>query len=168
MEALSPRPVNLVRVEFDELYARHLCRHSQLGVNGLHLVALFFVWFGVYGVIYWLFRSPWAPIGMATAYLLAVAPSLPVRVILATAVFLALFVLLLLELPLLPVWCYVALIPLFYYLQNWSHRFFHVEHDMTLFKQKYAKGPVLFVILLFYEVPLLLNYLVFGLADWRN
>jgi hypothetical protein len=168
MEALSSRPVNLVRVEFDELYARHLCRHSQFGVNLLHLVALLFVWFGVYGVIYWLCRSPWAPAAMAAAYLMAVAPSLPVRVILVTSGFLCLFVLALLKLPLLPVWCYAALIPIFYYLQNWSHRLFHVEHDMTLFKEKYAKGRVLFVVLLFYEVPLLLNYLVFGRADWRK
>jgi hypothetical protein len=166
MEALSSRPINLVRVEFDELYARHLCRHSQLGVNVLHLLALFFVWLGVYGAVYWLVRTPWVPIGMAVAYLLAVAPSLPPRVILATAVFLALFVLTLLELPLLPIWAYLALIPVFYYFQNWSHKAYHLERDMTLFNQKYTKGRVLFVILLFYEVPLLLNFLLFGRRDW--
>lgn len=166
MEALSSRPVNLVRVEFDELYARHLCRHSQFGVNLLHLVSLFFVWFGVYGAVYWLVRTPWVPIGMAAAYLLAVAPSLPPRIILATAAFLTLFVLSLIELPLLPIWAYLALIPAFYYFQNWSHRVYHVERDMTLFNQKYTKGRVLFVILLFYEVPLLLNFLLFGHRDW--
>lgn len=166
MEALSSRPLNLVRVEFDELYARHLCRHSQLGVNVLHLVALCFVWFGVYGAVYWLVRTPWVPIGMAAAYLLAVAPSLPARVILATAAFLAIFVLSLIELPLLPIWAYLALIPAFYCFQNWSHKVYHVERDMTLFNQKYAKGRVLFVILLFYEVPLLLNFLLFGRRDW--
>ena len=166
MEALSSRPVNVVRVEFDELYARHLCRHSQFGVNLLHLVALFFVWFGVYGAVYWLFRTPWVPVGMAAAYLLAVAPNLPPRVILAVAVFLALFLVALLELPLLPVWAYLALIPIFYVFQNWSHRVYHLERDMTVFKQKYTKGPVLFVILLFYEVPLLLNFLLWGRRDW--
>ena len=37
---------------------------------------------------------------------------------------------------------------------------------MTVFRQKYTKGPVLFVILLFYEVPLLLNFLLWGRRDW--
>jgi hypothetical protein len=32
---------------------------------------------------------------------------------------------------------------------------------MTEFNQKYPKGPTLFVVLMFYEVPTLLNYLVF-------
>ena len=167
MEALSPRPMNLLHVEFDELYARHLCRHSQFGVNGSHLVALAFVWFGVYGAIFWLTRNPWVPITLGFAYLAAIAYNLPPRIFLSTASFVALLVLAVLRLPLLPVWAYLALIPLFYQIQNWSHRVYHLERDMTLFKAKYPKGRVLFVLLLFYEVPLLLNYLLFGRRDWR-
>jgi hypothetical protein len=166
MEALSSRPVNLVRVEFNELYSRHLCRHSQFGVNILHLLALFFVWFGVYGILYRVTRTPWVPVGMAATYVACIAPNLPGRVLVVTALFLALFLLGLLGLPMLPVWGYAALIPVFYVFQNWSHRVYHHERDMTVFKRKYAKGPVLFVLLLFYEVPLLLNYLVFGRSDW--
>jgi hypothetical protein len=37
---------------------------------------------------------------------------------------------------------------------------------MTEFNRKYSKGSVLFIILLFYEVPIVLNYLVFGRKDW--
>jgi hypothetical protein len=166
MEALSPQPINLLRVEFNELYARHLCRHSQFGVNAAHLMALTFVWFGVYGTIYWLTRIPWVPVAMAAAYLAIIAHNLPPRVLLAVASFLALFVFALIRLPLLPIWAYLLMIPVFYQIQNWSHRVYHVERDMTVFKAKYAKGPVLFVMLLFYEVPLLLNFLLFGRRDW--
>jgi len=166
MEALSSQPLNLVRVEFDELYARHLCRHSQLGVNVFHLAALAFVWFGVYGTLYWLTRTPWVPVVMAAAYLAVIAHNLPPRVLVAVATFLALFVLALIRLPLLPIWAYLLMIPVFYQIQNWSHHVYHFERDMTVFKAKYAKGRVLFVILLFYEVPLLLNFLLFGRRDW--
>jgi hypothetical protein len=37
---------------------------------------------------------------------------------------------------------------------------------MTAFNRKYRKGPVLFVLLLFYELPLLLNYLLFDRKNW--
>jgi len=171
METLSPEPMNLLRVDFREIYARHLCRHSQLGINVGHLAALFGVWFGVYGAIYCLMRSPWAPVAMAGAYLLCVAPSLPLRVTCMVAVFLAVLVLALLRIPLLPIWAfwaYLILIPLCYRFQNWNHKVYNLEKDMTLFKQKYAKGRVLFVLLLFYEVPLLINFLVFGRKDWAT
>ncbi len=69
MSTLTSRPMSLVRVEFQELYARHLCRHSQLGINMAHLVALFGVWFGDFRCPWILFRTPWVPIGMAAAYL---------------------------------------------------------------------------------------------------
>ena len=61
MEALSSRPVNVVRVEFEELNARHLCRHSQFGINVAHLVALFGVWYAVYSIMYWLGRTAGMP-----------------------------------------------------------------------------------------------------------
>jgi hypothetical protein len=38
---------------------------------------------------------------------------------------------------------------------------------MTAFNAKYRKGPALFVLLSLYELPILLNYLVFGRRDWR-
>ena len=36
MITLTDRPMGLFRVEFGELYARHLCRHSQFGINVAH------------------------------------------------------------------------------------------------------------------------------------
>jgi hypothetical protein len=158
----------VVHVEFPELYARHLCRHSQLGINVAHLVALFGVWFGVYGALYWLFGTPWVPVGMAVAYAGVVAVNVPPRVGLAVALFLALLVAAVLLLPELPVWAYLMMIPVFYKLQAWSHKLFNVERDMTEFNRKYTKGFVLFVVLLFYEVPIILNYLVFDRDNWAR
>jgi hypothetical protein len=42
--------MSLWHVEFQELYARHLCRHSQFAINVAHLAALFATWFAVYAV----------------------------------------------------------------------------------------------------------------------
>ena len=168
MSTLTSRPLSLVHVEFEELYARHLCRHSQFGINVSHLAALFGTWFGVYGAIFWLFRVEWLPVALAGTYLAVVATNTPVRVTVATGLFLAVFLAVLLWLPILPLWAYLVMIPLFYKLQSWSHKLFHFERDMTEFNRKYAKGSVLFVVLLFYEVPLVLNYLVFDRKNWAK
>jgi hypothetical protein len=166
MSTLTSRPMSLVHIEFPELYARHLCRHSQFGINLVHLLALFGVWFGVYGAVYWLVRLEWVPMAMAGAYLAVLLPSVPLRVWLATAVFLGLFVAALLCLPLLPIWVYLLIVPVFYKIQAYSHKVWTIERDMTEFNRKYTKGFVLFVVLLFCEVPLLLNYLVFDRKRW--
>src|SRR5262245_31772945 len=139
MSTLTARPMSLVRVEFDELYARHLCRHSQYGINVGHLLALLGTWFGVYGAVYWLIRSEWVLIGLATGYLLAMAPSLSVRVLLASAAFMAGLVALVLWVPLLPLWAYLLMVPVWYKLQSWSHKLFRVARDMTEFDRKYRK-----------------------------
>jgi hypothetical protein len=153
-------------VEFDELYARHLCRHSQWGINVAHLLALLATWFGVYGAIHWLVRSEWVLVGLAAGYLLVMVPNLPIRVWVASAAFMAGLIALVLWAPLLPIWAYLLLIPICYKLQAWSHRLFNVARDMTEFDKKYRKGPVLFVVLLIYEVPLVLNYLLFDRKSW--
>ena len=54
----------MASVDFAELYARHLCRHSQFGINVIHLAALFGVWFGVF-----------AAIALIAAYSLRFSPS---------------------------------------------------------------------------------------------
>jgi len=41
-----------------------------------------------------------------------------------------------------------------------------MHRDMSEFEDTYRKGPKLFVILLMYELPILLNYLLCGQADW--
>lgn len=160
MSVATPQQLSLFRVDFADLYARHLCRHSQFGINVVHLVALFGVWFGVYGLLFALTGAEWLPVALATSYLVLVAFNAPARIILATTLFLATFVAAVLWLPALPLWAYAVLVPVCYKLQAWSHRMFTAEADMTEFNKRYPKGTVLFVVLLVYEVPLLLNYLL--------
>jgi hypothetical protein len=176
MSTLTSQPMSLLRVDFQELYVRHLCRHSQFGINVAHLVALFGTWFGVYGIVYWQVRAVWPALAhlaewvavvMAGCYLAALAlTGTPPRVLAVTVVFLALFLAALFWLPELPVWVYLVMIPVFYELQSLSHKVFTASRDMTEFNRKYSKGRLLFVLLLFYEVPIVLNYLVFGRKDW--
>jgi len=87
MTALTTRPMSVLLVEFNELYARHLCRHSQFGVNVVHLIALFAIWYSVYGLLYWLVDIEWVLAVPALAYLAVVAPNLPIRVFAATRCF---------------------------------------------------------------------------------
>ena len=51
MRTQTTRPLSLLHVDFDELYARHLGRHSQFGINVAHLIALYGIWFGIYATI---------------------------------------------------------------------------------------------------------------------
>jgi hypothetical protein len=164
---LNAPPMTLMRVDFAELYARHLCRHSQFGINVVHLIALFGVWFGVYAAIYWLTAAWWLPVAMATAYLGLVAVNAPARVCVATAVFLTVFLAAVFLLPELPLWVYLLMIPVCYEVQSLSHKVFTAATDMTEFDKKYPKGFVRFVVLLINEVPMLLNYLVFDRQRWR-
>jgi hypothetical protein len=165
--SLPAPPMTLLRVDFAELYARHLCRHSQLGINVVHLIALAGVWFGVYAFLYWLTGAWWVPVALATAYLVLVAVNAPVRVTVATAVLLAAFVAAVVFLPGLPLWVYLLMVPICYEAQTLSHKVFTAETDMTEFNRKYPKGYVLFVVLLVNEVPLLVNYLTFDWRRWR-
>jgi hypothetical protein len=157
--ALS-RPMSILRVDFADLYARHLCRHSQVGINVVHLASLFGTWFGVYGIVYSLVHVEWMPIAMAAIYLALIALSAPPRVCLASAVFLGLFVGMLLWLPEFPIWVYALMIPLFYKVQSWSHKIWTKSTDMTDFNNRYPKGFGLFIVLLINEAPICLNRLM--------
>src|SRR5262245_37599445 len=112
-------------VEFDELYARHLCRHSQLGINVVHLAALFAVWYAAYTLLAWATGVEWVLVIPALVYLLAIAPSAPIRVFLATTVFMALIVASAWLLP-MPWWACLLVIPIAYKVQSWSHKFYTV------------------------------------------
>lgn len=160
MATLTNRTPRLLLVEFDELYARHLCRHSQCGVNVVHLLALWGVWYAVYGLLYWLTGARWALAVPAVIYLIALAPNVPMRVLAASALFLASIGAALFLLPEPRFWVYLIAIPVLYKVQSWSHRIYTVATDMTEFNRKYTKGRLLFVVLLIYEVPIVLNYLL--------
>jgi hypothetical protein len=150
------------------LYERHLCRHSQYGLNVVHLATVVGCYLGLFALAYWLVPSPWFVLAIPLPYFAVLAFNVPLRVLLASVVFVAAFLAMFFELPPLPLWLAIALIPVCHVLQNWSHRVWTRERDMTAFRQKYPKGPVLFVLLLFYELPLLLNYLVFDRKNWSS
>lgn len=167
MSTITSEPMSLWRIDFADLYGRHRCRHSQFGINVVHLAALFGLWYGVYGLVYALVHVEWLPVVLAVGYLTLIALNAPVRVIVATAVFLAIFLVALFELPELLIWVYLVMIPVFYEAQSLSHKVWTVAADMTEYNKKYPKGGALFVVLLVEEVPLVLNYLIFDSKNWR-
>jgi hypothetical protein len=177
MSTETTRPLSLLHVDFDDLYTRHLGRHSQFGINVAHLAALYGIWFGIYAVILQATLLLGVPaswpiiLAMATSYFIMVAINAPFRVCLATAVFLAFFVASVLALPRLPGWSilgFVALIPACYKIQAWSHKIWNVAADMTEFNKRFPPGRALSFILLIDEVPICLNYLIFRRKDWRR
>jgi hypothetical protein len=170
------RPLSWFRVDFSELYTRHLGRHSQFGINIAHLAALYGIWFGIYGAIDQTLlhaepRAAWPVIiAMAVTYLAMVSVNAPIRVTLATATFLVVFVASVLALPTLPAWSilvFVALVPLFYKVQAYSHKVWNKAADMSEFNRRFPPGRALSFLLLINEVPICLNYLAFRRDDWR-
>jgi hypothetical protein len=151
--------MNPLRANFAELYQRHLCRHSQFGINVIHLLSLVGIYWCLYSLVYSLLETVWPLVGLAALYLVIVACNVPFRVFGLTGVFAALLIGLVLAVPPLPFWVY--LLPLYplYKIQIWSHRLYDRAYDMTEFNKKYPKGFALWVLLTTYEVPIQLNYL---------
>jgi hypothetical protein len=177
MSAGATRPISLLAFDFNDLYARHLSRHSQFGINVGHLAALYGLWFGVYAAIYEATLVLGLPggwmivVALAVTYLAVVAINAPSHVCLATGVFLAFFVASVLALPKLPGWSiplFLVMPPVFYKLQAWNHKIWNVAADMTEFNRRFPPGRALTSILLIYEVPICLNYLIFNRKDWRR
>jgi hypothetical protein len=177
MSTQTTQPLSLLHVDFDDLYARHLGRHSQFGINVNHLAALYGLWFGIYAAIYqgvFLLGLPagWLIIvALAVTYLALVAINAPYHVSLATAAFLAVFVASVLALPRLPSWSipvFLIMIPVSYKFQAWGHKIWTVAADMSEFNKRFPPGRTLNLILLIDEVPICLNYLMFRRQDWRS
>ena len=153
--------MNPLRVNFAELYQRHMCRHSQYGINVIHLVSLVGIYAGLCGCALRLMGTPWPLIAFAAAYLVVLLFNVPLRLLLLTGAFLTLFFALLLALPPMPFWVYLLLLYPSYKVQAWSHHVYSKASDMTELNRKYPKGPALFVLLTTYELPMQLIALVF-------
>jgi hypothetical protein len=158
--------MNVLSVNFYELYRRHLCRHSQYGINSIHLLAVVGIYLAIYGLIYGLVKSEWVLVALAVPYLAVLALNIPVRVFVVNVAIIALLFIAVLTLPEVPWWAYLLAVPILYKIQAWSHKVYSKEMDMTEFNQRYPKGFALFVVLSVYELPILLNYLFFGKKDW--
>jgi hypothetical protein len=153
--------MNLLRVNFQELYRRHLCRHSQFGLNVWHLIAVVGVYLALYGIAFALPGGAWIVSGVLAAYFVILACNIPLKVLLLNLVLVGALLAGFLSLPEIPVWVHVVLLLGWHRFQVWQHRIYDKSLDMSDFADKYRKGFVLFVLLAVYELPILLNFLVF-------
>lgn len=177
--------MNILKVNFEELYQRHLCRHSQFGLNIGHLGSVVNVYFGVCAIVWEIVsrfvgydHPEYVLIGLFTPYLLVLLCNVPFKVWLSSLLIVAMVVsavTLLCPHISLPGWAqnftillYVALILSAHRYQNWAHQFYHKEKDMTQYQEKYPKGFPLFFLLAVYELPILMNYLAWNKQDWTR
>lgn len=160
--------MNPLRVNFDELYRRHLRRHSQFGINVLHLIAVAGIYIALCGIVLSFPAAPWAMAAALGAYFAVLAFNVPLRLLLVNVACIGLLVLAALSLPEMSVWIHIGLIVFWHRFQVWNHRVYTKELDMSEFAAKYRKGPALAVLLAVYELPILLNFLVFGAANRKR
>jgi hypothetical protein len=161
--------MNILRVDFAELYRRHLCRHSQPGINVAHLGSVAITYFGGFLLIAHLLSlleaPPWLLPAALVPYFVVLACNLPVRLLAVSVLGFASLLAAVFLLPPLPTWLALplsaVLIVLGHKSQAWSHRIWTEQLDMAEFTTKYKKGLALFLLLSVYELPILLNYLVF-------
>ena len=153
--------MNPLNANFDELYRRHLCRHSEFGINVLHLIAVVGVYLALFGIALALPGGAWIFMAVLTAYFATLAINLPILVWVVTIATVFLMLGTFLYLPQVPIWAYVIMLIFWHKFQNWNHKIYHKEHAMDEFQDKYRKGLPLFFLLSVYELPVLLNYLVF-------
>lgn len=164
--------MNLFRINFEELYQRHLCRHGQFGLNVLHLIAVLGIYLSIIGLVDAAIRvlrpetDPVPILALLTIpWLTLLIVNVPLRVFMltlgTTILLLSTFTLL----PQIPFWWHLILMVAWHRFQLWGHRKYTLHRDITAFDTKYRKGLLLFVLLSVYELPLLLNYLVPGRGD---
>jgi hypothetical protein len=153
--------LNPLKVDFFELYRRHLCRHSQLGINVLHLVSVAGIYIALFAIAYALPASQWIVATVLSAYFTILAFNIPWRLLAANMLFVALLFGIYQVLPHVSVWVYLILIFFWHRFQIWNHKIYDEHHDMSDFQEKYRKGPALFFLLSVYELPILLQYLMF-------
>lgn len=173
MSEISDR-LNPLRIRFDEIYRRHLCRHGHFGINILHLIAVIGIYLSLFGIVGRLVnevlpdvgRSPVVVLMFTVPWFLVVCRNVPWKVSISTGVFVTVLACLWSRLPVPPVWVWFAIIVGMHRFQLWSHSLYPMHRDMTEFSETYPKGFRLFVLLLVYELPILLKYLILGREDW--
>jgi hypothetical protein len=148
--------------DFDELYRRHLCRHASWSLNALHLVAVAGIYFSLFGMARGLPYGSWLTAAALAGYFAVVGRNISPALSAASAATLAAIAAVSWAGPQLPLPLHAALVLAWHRLQTWSHRFFRDAYDMSEFAETYRKGALLFVLLSLYELPLLLERLVFS------
>lgn len=168
--------MNILRVNFDELYQRHLCRHGQFGINVWHIIAVYGVYFSLCSLAAIAVKGLLPQITLTVQYCVlallfvpyfgVLLRNIPVPVLLLTVLSLMLLIAAAVATPGIPFWLHLILIPTWHRVQLVSHRRYTVHHDMSTFDTTYKKGRTLFLLLAVYELPILLQYLALGRKDW--
>ncbi len=174
--SVEATPLNILRISFDELYRRHLCRHGQFGINILHLISVCGVYISVCSIVTILIRSaePAMPQTMqylsicilSFPYFAVLLVNIPVLTFVGTAAAACLIATAAFHDTLGPLWFHLVMILLWHRLQLWSHHLYPLRKDMSEFDGKYRKGLRLFVLLSVYELPILLHYFLCGRREW--
>ncbi len=157
--------MRITQVQFSELYRRHLCRHSEIGLNVLHLIAVLGVYFSIAGIIsaIALILIPGVPPLTAGAialipYTILILVYVPIGTASLNLAAIGLVAGLEQTCPWLPSWGHILLIVFWHRVQLWSHHFYTESFDLSPFSEKYRKGFKLFLILAVFELPLLIHY----------
>jgi len=168
--------MNILRVDFHELYRRHLCRHGQFGINLWHILAVYGIYFSICSLAAVAVRTllPQATAldqslvlaAMFLPYLAVLVRNIPVPVMLLTVLSAVILILAAVSTQSIPFWLHVIMIPVWHRVQLISHRRYILRRDMSAFDSRYRKGRTLFLLLAVYELPILLHYLAFGRKDW--
>jgi hypothetical protein len=150
------------RINFGELYRRHLCRHSEWGINVWHLVAVVGIYLALLSLVRLFPNAVWIVGAGSAAYLGLLALTVPPRVWVACAALVAGLATTAFLLPAAPWWLPPIVFVVLHRFQVWQHRMYRRSYDMAEFAGKYQKGPKLALLLAVYELPILLNYLLFA------
>lgn len=168
--------MNILRINFHELYQRHLCRHGQFGINVWHIIAVYGVYFSLCSLVAIAIKILMPQITsmvqccvlilLFVPYFVVLVRNIPIPVFLLTFLSSMLLIAAAVATTGIPFWLHLLLIPAWHRVQLLSHRRYTLHHDMSAFDQVYKKGKTLFVLLAVYELPILLQYLTFGRKDW--
>ncbi|MEZ6033862.1 MAG: hypothetical protein R3C17_12275 [Planctomycetaceae bacterium] len=172
----SPQTISIFRINFDEIYRRHLCRHSQFGLNVQHLIAVYGIYYSVYSLVAILIRHLVPQLDIAAQavtlavlsipYIGVLAANIPVTLISVTIASIALLIAGSVQHTTIPFWVHIVLIVMWHRVQLWGHKRYTLHRDMAEFESRYRKGGHLFLLLAIYELPILLHYFLAGRCDW--
>lgn len=172
----TQQKISLFRIDFSEIYRRHLYRHCQFGLNVQHLIAVYGIYYSVYSLVGILIRHLLPQLDVAAQavtlavlsipYLGVLTANIPVTSLTATVASIALLIAVSIQQTSIPFWVHIALIVTWHRFQLWSHKRYTLYRDMSEFESRYRKGTHLFVLLAIYELPILLHYFLAGRRDW--
>lgn len=174
----SAGKLNILKINFQEVYRRHLCRHGQFGINVLHLVAVYGIYFSICSLVAALVRlvipqlTPYEQISailvLSVPYITVLVVNVPFGIFVVTLISVVLLAAVAVVTPVIPFWMHIILILLWHRFQLWSHKRYHLRRDMSEFEARYQRGLTLFILLAVYELPILLNYLLAGRCRWAR